>query len=72
MVNRAPRDRQIGPLVASLALALLALPTMAAETGAGSAPAFDRFMSESRPICLQEPAERCVGDRLAVRRRGRR
>jgi hypothetical protein len=60
VVNRAPRDRQIGPLVASLALALPALPAMPAETGAGSAPAFDRFMSESRPICLREAAERCV------------
>lgn len=59
MVNRA-RARQIGPMVGSVALALLALPGAATESGAGSAPAFDRFMSESRPICLREAAERCV------------
>jgi hypothetical protein len=58
-VNDVLQDLRIGALLAGLAMAPLALAS-AADTTAEQGAAFDRFMSESRPVCLHEPAERCI------------
>jgi hypothetical protein len=45
---------------ATLALVVLASPAASAENDDAAALAFERFMRESRPICLERPAERCI------------
>ena len=45
-----------GPNSVVLALVLLASPAVSAEDDA-----FERFMRASRPICVERPAEHCVG-----------
>jgi hypothetical protein len=59
LVNGKLSGRSRVPISAALALAMLASPA-AAQGDDGAALAFERFMRESRPICLQEPAADCI------------